>query len=169
MASPAGVTMPDFEVLEGFLYVLKKGTAVIGQALRVQAQSQIPSRKVARLGDTSKKTTRAPTEHTANLEIYAEADVDQLGKILGVTKPASGGWVGTEKISLNPSIAAADYTLEVYNAATGTGDTKMGTWTLKNFVPTSLTVAPQADAVVTHQINGECDDIYYTPAAGTGA
>lgn len=169
MASPSGVTMPAFEVLEGFLYVLKKDTTVLGQCLRIQAQSQIPSRKVARIGDTTKKVTRQPTEHTANLEIYAEKDPDNLGKLLGVSKPVSGGWAGTEKLTLNPSITPADLTIEVYNAATGTGDTKVGSWTLKNFVPTSLTIPVQADSVVTHQMNGECDDIYYSPAAGTGA
>lgn len=161
--------MPNFEVLEGFLYVLKKGTTVIGQCSRVQANSQIPSRKVPRIGDTSKKIVRQPTEHTCNLEIYAERDPDQMGNLLGVTKPTSGGWVGTEKLTLNPSISPYDLLVEVYDAATGTGDTLVGKWTMKNFVPTSLSLPIQADSVVTHAINGECDDIYYTPSAGTGA
>lgn len=169
MANPSPVTMPAFEVVEGFLYVLKLGTTVLGQCSKIQAQSQIPTRKMPRLGDTTKKVVRSPVESSINLTIYAEKDPDQLGKILGVSKPGTGGWLANTKLELNPSIAPYDLTIEVYATATGTSDTLAGIWTAKNFTPTSLNLPIQSDSVVEHQINGECDNLYYIPSTGYGA
>ena len=58
MASPT--TLPTLQVQEGQLYVLRRGTSVIGQAVRVQPQSNVPTRKIPRLGDTNKATSYAP-------------------------------------------------------------------------------------------------------------
>lgn len=170
MASPSGVTMPTVEILEGSVYVLLKGTAVLGQVISVQPQSQVQSRKLARIGDTNKTTSYSPAEHSFNVEVYAERDPNEMAALLGGTaKPVSGGWVGTEQLRLNPTVAKFDLKIDVYNAATGSGDTKQGTWHIVGFKPTTLNPTIQADAVVTIQINGECDDIYYQPAAGIGA
>lgn len=168
MATPT--TVPTFELQEGQVFVVKKGTTVIGQATRINPQSQSQTRKIARLGDTSKKVSYQPTEHSASLEMYSEADPDQLAQILGGTvKPNSGGWVGTEKLFLNPSIAAYDLLIDVYDAATTGSNTKIGTWTLKTFKPTSINVNIQADNPTTITLNGEMEDLYYTPSAGVGA
>lgn len=168
MASPT--TMPALQVQEGQLYVLRRGSTVIGQALRVQPQSNVPTRKVPRLGDTNKSTSYQPAEHSVSIEIYAERDPVALAQLLGgAVKPASGGWVGTEVLSLNPTVAAFDLFVDVYETATGTSDELAGTWTLENFKPSSLSVPVQADNVVTHTINGELDSLTYTPEAGYGA
>ncbi len=168
MASPT--TLPTLQVQEGQLYVLRKGVStIIGQAVRVQPQSNVPTRKIPRLGDTNKATSYQPAEHSVSIEIYAERDPAQMAQLLGgSTKPVSGGWAGTEELRLNPTVAAFDLFVDVYETATGSGDVLAGTWTLDNFKPSSLSVPVQADNVVTHTINGEIDDLYYTPAAGYG-
>lgn len=168
MASPT--TVPAFQLQEGQVYVVKKSTSVIGQVVRINPQSQVQTRKVARLGDTTKKTSYQPTEHTVSLELYTEYDPAQLALLLGGTaKPGSGGWVGTEKLFLNPTIAAYNLLIEVYDAATDGADNLQGIWTLENFKPTSLNVNIQADNPSTITMNGEMDDLYYEPEAGVGA
>jgi hypothetical protein len=169
MASPTGVTMPAFEVAEGQVFVLKKGTQVIGQVSRINPRSQTPSRKIARIGDTTKKTSLSPTESNVSMELYHEMDPNDLGALLGVPKPGSGGWVGTEEIRLNNTVAPYDLTIEVYDGAVGTGDVLQGKWTLDNFRPASMNVNIQADAAATVTVDGEVDDIYYTPEDGVGA
>jgi hypothetical protein len=155
------------EVNEGSVFVLRKGSSVIGQAIRVQPKSTIPTKKIARIGDTTKKVSYQPTESSVAIEIYTEKDPDQLAQLLaGTTKPGGGGWAGTEKLFLNPTITAYDLLLDQYNAATGTSDTLVGTWTMKNFKPTSLDLNVQSDNPATLTINGEMEDFYLSPAAG---
>ena len=161
MASPSPVTMPAFEVTESQVYVVKKSTTVMGQMASFAMQSNVPSRKVARIGDTNKSTSYSPAEHSANMELYSEFDPDELATILG--DPKGGNWAGTEELRLNSTITAYDLTVEVYDAATGVSDTLLATWTIDNFKPTSLAVQIRADSPVTYTINGECDDIFLTP------
>jgi hypothetical protein len=158
------------EVTEGSVFVLRKATKIIGQAIRVQPKSQIPTKKIARIGDTTKKVSYQPTESSVNIEIYTEFDPDQLAAVLGGTqKPGSGGWVGTEQLVLNPTITAYDLILDQYDGALGTGDTLVGTWTMKNFKPTSLDLNVQSDNPATITINGEMENFYLVPHAGLGA
>ena len=51
MASPSPITMPTFEVTQSSVYVVKKGSIVLGQVASANPQSNVPSRKLARLGD----------------------------------------------------------------------------------------------------------------------
>ena len=170
MASPSPITMPTFEVTQSSVYVVKKGSLVLGQVASANPQSNVPSRKLARLGDTNKHTTYQPAEHSMQLQMYSEFDPDQLAEILGGTiKPSTGGWAGTETLRLNPSIAAFDLTIDVYDAATGVSDTLQGAWTIDNFKPTTLNIPMGADSEITYTLNGECDDIYFSPDAGIGA
>jgi hypothetical protein len=169
MSNPSGVTMATFEYVESSQYVILKGSVVLGQVQSASINSQINTRKIARIGDSSKSTAYDPVEHTGSFGVYSELDPDDLGRILGVTKPGSGGWAGTEVLKLDNTIAAADYYLDVYDGATGTGDVKVGRWTLDNLKPSTLQMQVQAgnDTVLT--INFSCDAITYTPTAGVGA
>lgn len=163
MASPSAVTMPAMEVNEGSVFVLRKGTDVIGQAIRVQPKSTIPTKKIARIGDTTKKVSYQPTESSVAIEIYTEKDPDQLAMLLAGTQKPGGGWAGSEKLFLNPTITAYDLSLDQYNAATGTNDVLVGTWTMKNFKPTSLDLNVQSDNPATLTINDEMEDFYLGP------
>ena len=167
MASPSPVTMPAIELAEGSVFILKKGAVVIGQAINVRPKSSVPTKKVARIGDTNKNVSYQPAEHSVDIEIYTEFDPNQLAALLGGTaKPGSGGWVGTEILRLNPSIAAFDLTLEMYKTALGTSDALAGIWTMDDFKPTSLDLNVQSENASTITINGECADIFYEPEAG---
>ena len=174
MSTP--VALPEFQVREGFLYIARVGTAagdVLGQVASVRMQSNSPTRKIPRLGDTNKFTSYSPVEHNANIELYAEGDPIGLAKILnGDQKPPTGGWDGTELLYLNPANAA--YTLYVDQYETNTGGTTPpdlleGTWELAGFKPASLQTQMQADSVVTITIAGECNSVIYKPQAGIGA
>lgn len=168
MSTP--ITMPTFELQEGFLYVVKKGSDVIGQMLSIEMSAQVPTRKVPRLGDTNKKTTYGATEFSARCELYSEQDPDQLAKLLaGTQKPNTGGWVGTEQLKINPSVGAYDLTVNVYDKNTGSDDALVGAYTIKNFKPTQLQFRVQADNPTTISMSGEPDEWYYIPAAGVGA
>lgn len=177
MSSPYGITMPTFEVTQSSVYVVKKyvdggaNDIVLGQVANANPQSNVPSRKLARLGDTNKHTTYQPAEHSMQLQMYSEFDPDQLAAVLGgTTKPVSGGWSGYEQLRLNPSVTAFDLVIEVYLSATGISGTDVlqGQWTIDNFKPTTLNIPIGADSEVTYTLNGECDDIWYTPEAQIG-
>ena len=164
--SPVNATMPLMELTESSVFIVRKASNIIGQTIRIQPKSTIPTKKVARLGDTTKKVSYQPTESSVSLEIYTEKDPDQLALLLGGTvKPGSGGWVGTEKLFLNPTITAYDLLIDQYDAASGTSDALVGTWTLKNFKPTSLDLNLQSDNPATLTINGEMEDFYLSPHA----
>lgn len=170
MSNPSGVTMPTFEIVPSAQYVARKGASdVLGQVASINMTSNVPVEKVARVGDTSKSTSYKPAEHNGSIELYTEEDPDELAALLGVTKPASGGWAGTEVIRLNPTIAAFDVFVDVYDGATGVSDTKVGQWTIDNFKPTSMNLTVGADSNVTITVNFECDDIFNEPEAGVGA
>jgi hypothetical protein len=177
MASPYTISMPTFEITQSSVYVVKKyvdggsGDIVLGQVANANPQSNIPSRKLARLGDTNKHTTYQPAEHSMQLQMYSEFDPDQLAAVLGgTTKPISGGWASGTNLRLNPSVTAYDLVIEVYKSATGTSaDVFQGEWIIDNFKPTTLNVPIGADSEVTYTLNGECDDIYYMPVTALGA
>jgi hypothetical protein len=172
MASPFGVSMPDFEVTESQVYVVKKDSTVLGQVVSIGPQSNVPTRKLPRIGDTNKKTSYGTAEHSVSLEIYSEYDPTEMALIMsgGAISRTTAGWLGTEQIRLNPSITAYDLIVEVYSSATGiTGDEFVGKWTLKEFKPSQLGIRVQADSAVTFTVNGECNDVYYTPDTGVGA
>lgn len=169
MSNPAGVTMPTFEYVESSQYVLLKGTYVFGQVQSFSSNGQINTRKIARIGDTTKSTAYDPVENSGSFALYSELDPNDLGRILGVTKPTSGGWAGTEVLKLDNTIAGATYYLDEYDGATGTGDVKVGRWTLTNLKPSSLQLQVQAGNDTVYTINWSCDAISYTPTAGVGA
>lgn len=170
MASPSPVTMPAFVVAEGQVFVLRKGSTVFGQVSRVNPRSNTPSRKIARLGDTNKATSLSPTENTVSMEIYHEKDPKELALLLGGTqKPASGGWVGSEQLALNATVTPFDLSVDVYDGATGTSDSLVGTWEIADFRPASMNVNIQADSASTITIDGEPSALTYEPAAGVGA
>lgn len=170
MTHPKGVSMPTFSLLPGQVYVLKKGSRICGQVLSLNPQSQAPTKKVSRIGDTAKSTSFSPVEHTMQMEIYISKDFEELADLLGFTVPASGGWVGTEQIGLNPTVSTYTLTIETYDANTGlNADNLVGTWTITGYRPSSLNVQIQAENESTATLNGEPGNIYYVPAAGVGA
>ena len=169
MASPSPVTMPAFQLTSSPQYVVKIASTVVGQGNNFQLTSTVPVSKVARIGDTTKSTSRKPVENSWSIDLYNSEDFSELGLILGFTMPGSG-WSGTESITLDPTASAYTLTLEVYDGATGVSDTLLGTYTLTNAVTTGLTLTIGADDdASTAQMTGECDSWDLTPVSGVGA
>lgn len=168
MSTPT--TVPTLEIQEGFLYLVRKGTDVLGQMLSVEMSVQTPTRKLPRLGDTQKVVSYGASEFSFRCELYTEKDPDQLAKLLGGTqKPGSGGWAGTEMLKINAAIAVYDLLVDVYGTNTGDSDSKVGTWTIKNFKPTQLQIRIQSENASTISMSGEPTEWYLSPAAGVGA
>lgn len=166
MSKPGAVTMAPLAVMEGMVYVVSKGAEVLGQVTSINPASNVPTRKVSRLGDTDKATSYSPAEHTVGMEILSSYDARDLALIMGVTPPAAGAaWAAPfGPIFLNPATAAFDLTIDAYSANTGTaGDDLIGTWTLHNFKPTQLGATITADNPVSINCSGECDGIQYAP------
>lgn len=168
MSTPA--TTPTLEIQEGFLYLVRKGTDVLGQMLSVEMSVQTPTRKLPRLGDTQKIISYGASEFSFRCELYTEKDPDQLAKLLaGTQKPTTGGWEGTETLKINSAVAPYDLLIDVYGTNTGTSDAKVGTWTVKNFKPTQLQIRIQSENASTISMTGEPTEWYLGPAAGVGA
>jgi hypothetical protein len=166
MANPSGVTMPSFELVESSQYVFRKGASdVFGQVNSIDFTSTSNTTDVFRIGDTSGSTSYKPVTHSGTIVIYTEEDFDEVGALLGATRP-SGGWSGATNIRLNNTIAAEDYFMDIYDGATGTGDTKKATITFDNLKPSSVQMQVGADSNVQLTLQFKCDDIYLTPVSG---
>lgn len=165
MAFPS---LPAFELLQGQTAVLKKGSVIIGQAMSVSPQAQTNTNKHSRIGDFRQKTSYSASNNTVQVQFYAEHDPAQLGAFLGVDKPGTGGWVGTEELRLNTTLPGYDLTIEIYDENSGDAVLE-GIWTLENFKPNQMGFNVEADNVTMFNLSGDVDDIYLIPEAGLGA
>ena len=94
-----------------------------------------------------------------------EGDAAQMAVLLNGTLKTGTAWAGTEKLILNPSVAAYNLYIDQYATNTGTSDVREGTWEMKTFKASSLQVGIQPDGAATIQMSGECDEIAYYPTA----
>lgn len=163
MSSPSGITMPDFDLINSAACIVKVGSTVFGQVRQITPRATTETEKVARVGDTAKSTVYKGVESSLALEVFAQKTLAEVALLLGVERPTPGGWTGTEVIKLDPTIAPFDVTIEVYDAATGSGDTLQGVLTVKNFKPTTWEFPIGADSNLVHTLDGECDSFEYVP------
>ena len=154
-------TLSDLVVKESYVFVLKKGSNVLGQIRSVQPQAQGTVRQHARIGDVNQKSTAGPNQNTVTIEVYVDDNLYDLARVLGI-EPPGGGWTGSETIKLNPSVTAYDLTIEQYDVNDSTGTLK-AVWTLKGCTPSQFSPDITADSEVTAQIQVTCEDIYVTP------
>lgn len=165
MSAPKTNTMPTFQLQEGQVAILMKGTRVFGQVIGLNPQSKTPTKKIARIGDTNKSTSFQPTEHTMQMELYVPGNFTEIADLLGFTIPSTT-WAGTETISLNATISTYTLLIKVYDANTGTNsDVLQGTWNITGFKPSSLNITFSAEDATKATLQGEPGAIYYTPAA----
>lgn len=150
--------------------MLKKGSTVLGQLKDFSPDSQVNTSDEGRLSDSTVYVDRSSDKHNVNFQLYVDDTYKEVAALLGYTLNPATGWVGNETIGLNPDIAAADYTVEVYNNTSATA-VLQGTHYINDWVPItqSMPVSDgQGSVVVT--INGVAEGgLYYTPAAGIGS
>lgn len=159
MASPSPVTMPSFEVVNAAQCVLKQASTVLGQATDVKFDQKVETKKVFRIGDSSAKTTRKPTAYTGSFSLFLKTVPDDLALILN----GSSGATATG-VFLDSSLAAATYTVEVYDGAGGVSDILMGIFTITNMTVNSASLPIGADADVKSEIQFDADSIVYVAA-----
>ena len=150
-------------------FVLKKSSTVLGQIRSFTVDETINVTEESRIGDSTRYRERDDKTSNLNMIVYVQDSLKELAALLGETLNPATGWVGDEVIKLDPDSTAADYTVEMYDNISGTA-VLQGAWTIDNWQPTTLSMLVgdnQGSIVAT--VNGVCDDIYYTPAAGIGS
>lgn len=162
MSNPTGITMAALQLLNSSACVLKKGSTVLGQTQGVTPRATIPTEKVGRIGDTAKSTSYKPGEFSVQIRMWSDYTFNDLAEMLGVTTPVDSESI----IKLDPTIAAFDLTLEIYDGATGVADELKGTLTITNFKPTTWELPIDPDANPVHTLDGECDEWHLVPETG---
>lgn len=142
---------------------------MLGQIRSFTVDETINVSEESRISDSTRYRERDDKTSNLNMVVYVQDSVEELAALFGASLNKTTGWAGTETIKLNPDSTAADYTVEVYNNTSGSA-VLQGTWTIDNWQPTSLNmpVGDNAGSIVA-TVNGACEDIYYTPAAGIGS
>ena len=150
-------------------FVLKKSTTVLGQIRSFTIDETINVTEESRISDTTRFRERDDKTSNLNMVVYLQDSLKELAALFGNTLNPATGWAGTESIKLDPDSTAADYTIEMYNNVSGSA-VLQGTWTVDNWQPTSLNI-PVGDnqGSVVATVNGVCEALYYTPAAGIGS
>lgn len=150
-------------VLESYLFVVKVAGTVLGQARNFQTQAQSTTRQHPRIGDIEQARTAGPKSNSITIELYTDHDYLEVARILN-QYPAGGVWLGTEELTLDPSVAALDLTVEQYDT-TGATATLKATETIESFVANSMSRDVTADAAVMFSIQGTCNRTFITPVA----
>jgi len=122
-------------------------------------------REYKRIGDRSSVKVASTVATSVNLSVYVEDDLEELAKVLGVTRPG-GGWVGNEEIKLDPT-QILDFKIENYDGI-NVGANLLFTEYVNRFRGSKLTMTLDAEGDVRiAEITGACDDYYMIPEAGT--
>lgn len=118
----------------------------------------------SRIGDQNKLQVAGQITTDVTLNIYVEDDIEELARFLGTVRPG-GGWVGTEKIQLDPT-KVADLKIVNFNGIT-TSASILFTEYINQFKPLNLGMPLDAEGDVRiAELSGTATAYYIIPAAG---
>ena len=167
MARPA--FSANLQVRQQYLSLLyHKTNAEVGWTLLDQGKSfqtsvTADTKDYKRLGDKYVKTVGGSTKVEVTLTLYTEANLDEVARALGVIRPGAG-WLGTEQITLDPTVCIGDFKEESYSGTAVGVDTPVHIKYIDDFYGTSISDGWDADGDVrTIEIKGTAARYYMTP------
>jgi hypothetical protein len=119
--------------------------------------------QVGRLGDVALANTPGDGAHSMTVELYADDDLDELGRALGMTRSLSG-WVGSEQIALDPTVIV-NWRIDNYDGVEPDSVLLFREY-VNHFQPTTMEMALATDEVRIVAINGVAGAYYIIPEAG---
>lgn len=121
MAKP---TLDSLDRRKPSWYAIYWGSASTGlalsQAKSIEVTASIEVSSAKRIGTDTAIKNKVSKEYTGQIAIYVDNDLAEVGEILGVSKPGSGGWLGSEVIQLDVDAASVDVEAEAYDDEDGT-------------------------------------------------
>jgi len=141
---------------------------LLNQGRVVTPNQTTDTKEYKRIGDKNSRKVPGTVGTEITLNLYLDDDLKELARALGIKKPVSGGWVGTEVIQLDPSLVA-DLKVENYNGAS-VGATLLFTEYINEFQPGTLNpnLDAEGDARIA-ELSGTAATYYIMPVAGLGA
>lgn len=149
-------------------YVMIVDGLVMGQVRSFNINETINTATENRISDTTLFKTREDKDSRITIELYMQDNMREFAAVMGgETLPATGGWLGTEVIKLDPDSSGITVQIEVYDSIAD--GNLQGTYTLLNFNATSNSIpVGNVEGSVVATIEAACDDISYAPEAGVG-
>lgn len=136
--------------------------------LQIDEEREVAEHK--RVSDTQTRRSVRGKKLSGSATLYQVDDPVEAARFLGFEKPASGGFLGTENVTLNDGSFAeqADYYIVFWN---GTGVTATATMTilLDNVTVDKWGVSVKAGDDIEQTFSFSGDAMIMTPAAGAGA
>lgn len=134
-----------------------------GKAERVVKTTQ-------RVSDQTEYDTITALRASGSIALFYKGDPEELGALLGTTKPTAGGWVGTESIALASTFAEqADYYMVGWSATATATATVVSITTFDNLRVIDWDFDATAGADLKYNVNWKCDTVSQVPGAGVGA
>jgi len=141
---------------------------LLGQVSAFNWATALDSRENYRIGDSTKYRNYTSEDVTWGLTLYEDADIEEIAKVMGSTKPTAGGWVGTESIDLDVTNSTVSLTLANYDGET-TAATLLWVETLTSAMVDSITRNVSANEVNSWEFSGVATEVTLTPEAALGA
>jgi hypothetical protein len=170
----ARTALPTFDIRPHYHYLVKNkldadtAYTIVGQLKNIQVNGQADQKTFKRVGDVNATKRAGSIAWDVTITLFADNDIEEVARALGTKKPATGGWIGTETITLDPT-KITDLQIEGYDG-TGVSAVLQTTETLPNFTPAGLKAGVDAESDArTFEITGSCDSWSLAPSAALGA
>lgn len=126
--------------------------------------SKADEKSYNRIGDKNTLKVGGQVTTDVTLQVYLDSNLDEVAKALGYNRPG-GGWVGTEVITLDPTLIS-DLKIESYDGTT-VGAALLFTEYIYSFRPMNFSIPEDADGDVRiAELSGSCASYYIMPTAG---
>jgi hypothetical protein len=161
---------PDFEVREHYLSAVycrndAGEDVLLGELQKLDNKGSATQNEYKAVGRKNSIKRASSQGHDVTLSVYVDDHLRELGLLLGVERPA-GGWLGTEKIALDPA-KTREITIKNYDNTDEANAVLQFTEYLIHFAPASLSTGIDSGANGrVAEITGSIDDYYGTPVAG---
>lgn len=139
------------------------GWTLLDQGKSFQTSVTADTKDYKRLGDKNVKTVGGSTKVEVTLTLYTESNLEEVARALGVIRPG-GGWLGSEQISLDPTVCIGDFKEESYSGTEIGVATPVHIKYIDDFYGTSLTDGWDAEEDARMiEIKGVAGRYYMTP------
>ena len=139
------------------------GWTLLDQGKSFQTSVTADTKDYKRLSDKNVKTVGGSTKVEVTLTLYTESNLEEVARALGVIRPG-GGWLGSEQISLDPTVCIGDFKEESYSGTEIGVATPVHIKYIDDFYGTSLTDGWDAEEDARMiEIKGVAGRYYMTP------
>lgn len=141
---------------------------LLGQVQSFQWTDALTSRDSYRVGDSSRYRVYTGENVDWTLNLYEDADIEEIAKIYGSSKPSAGGWTASTSVELDTTNASTTVVIASFNGE-ATSSTLLWTETLTGVYLEQVQRPVNANEQPVWQFSGVAAEVTLQPAAGLGA